>query len=139
MASFDFKVTPDIIRSFGLLKYIDLGHESIRSMKRLGRAVYASLRLTDDERAGLAPGDFLMMPEIGSIPGKWQIEPPKEGVLQICAPGTTELTFAEFADDNLPQPPEPQELTLMSSAGAIANGRLTKLSEMPAFAIEEIL
>lgn len=139
MASFDLKVTPDLIRSFGMLKYIDVNHESIRSMTRPGRAVYASFRLTDEERAGLAPGDFLMMPEIGTMPAKWQIEPAKDGVLQICAPDTSELTFAQFADDSLPQIPEPEQLALMSSTGVVANGRLTKLAGMPAFAIEEIL
>ena len=139
MASFDMKVTPDIIRSFGMLKFIDLAHDSIRSMKRLGRAVYASFKLTDDERAGLAPGDCLMMPEIGSVPPKWQFEPPKDGILQICAPEHAELTFAQFADDMLPEIPTPTELVLMGSDGVIAKGRLAMLAEAYAFAIEEII
>lgn len=139
LASFDLKVTASIIRAFGLIKFIDVNHECIRSMKRTARAVYSSFTLTDAERAGLIPGDCIMMPEIGSVPPKWQFETPKDGLMQICAPETTELTFAQFADDQLPEIPMPEVLTLMMDGKSIANGRLTKLAELPAFAIEEII
>ena len=139
MASFDMKVTASIIRSFGLIKFIDLNHPSIRDMKRTGRAVFASFKLTEAERAGLAPGDCLMMPELGSVPPKWQFEPSKDGMLQICAPETVELTFAQFADNSIPEPPVPTMMTLMSGSESIANGRLIKLADMSAFSIEEIL
>ena len=82
----------------GALKFIDLNHDAIRSMKRPGRAVYASFSLTEEELAGLAPGDYLMLPEMGSIPPKWQLETPKDSMLQVCAPDVIELTFAQFAD-----------------------------------------
>jgi len=139
MATFDLKVTPEIVRAFGMLKCLDLNHSVIRSMTRSGRAVYASFRLTDEEKAGLAPGDFLMMPEIGTIAPKWQFDQPKETLQQICAPEETEISFAQFADDALPEVPLPTELVLMENGTAIARGRLSKLAESPAFAIEELI
>ncbi len=139
MASFDLKVTPDIIRSFGMLKFIDLNHSSIRSMTRLGRPVYASFKLTAEERAGLAPGDCLMMPEVETMPPKWQFEPPKEDLMQICAPECTEISFAQFADDSLPDIQLSTELVLMNRGAVVARGRLTSLAELHAFAIEEII
>ena len=139
IAAFDLKVTPAIILAFGMIKYIDVNHPTIREMTRTGRASFVSFKLTETERMNLTPGDYLMMPELGTVPPKWQLEPPKEGIFQICAPETTELTFAQFADDKLPDIPEPTSLELLSSSGVLARGRLTKLAETPAFAIEEIL
>ena len=139
LASFVMKVTSDLIRSFGLLKFMDLNHEAIRSMKRVGRAEYASFTLTDEEVAGLAPGDYLMLPEIGSVPPKWQTEVPKDERVRVCAPETAELTFGEFADDLLPDIPEPTTLVVMQRGAPIANGRLVELAGHYAVAIEEVL
>ena len=139
MASFNFKVNTDIIRSFGMLKFIDLNHESILSMKRIARANYASFHLTEEELAGLAPGDFLLLPEIGKVPPKWQTELPKDDGIHICAPDTQELTFAQYAGDQLPDIPTPDALALFHKGVVIANGRLTTLAGTPACAIEEVL
>ena len=139
LATFDLKVTPAIILAFGMMKFIDVNHPSIRSMTRPARAVFATFKLTEAEKANLAPGDYIMMPELGVVPPQWQFASPTEGSLQICAPETSELTFAQVADDQLPEIPEPTVLELFSSVGAIARGRATKLAETPAFAIEEIL
>lgn len=139
LAAFDLRMTPGIILAFGMMKHIDVNHPTIRDMTRTARASFASFLLTETERTNLAPGDYLMMPELGTVPPKWQLDLPKEGTFLICAPGTSELTFAQFADDNLPGVPEPTSLELLSSSGVIARGRVTKLAETPAFAIEEIL
>ena len=139
MATFDLKVTPAIILAFGLMKFIDVNHPSIRSMTRPARAVFATFKLTETEKANLAPGDYIMMPELSTVPSQWEFTPPSEGYLQICAPETSELTFAQVADAQLPEIAEPTVLELLSSAGTIARGRATKLAETPAFAIEEIL
>lgn len=139
LASFDLKITPEIIRSFGMLKNIDVTHESIRSMTRKGRAEFASFILKESELAGLAQGDYIMLPEIGSIPPKWQIDPPKDNSIHVYAPELTDLTFAEFADDMLPEIPQPTALTLIKQDTVVANGRLTTLAGKPAVALEEIL
>ena len=139
MASFNFKVNTDIIRSFGMLKFIDLNHESILTMKRVGRAHFASFHLTEAELTGLAPGDFLLLPEIGKVPPKWQLEMPKDDGIQVCAPDTQELSFAQFAGDQLPEIPTPTVLALFRKGQVVANGRLTTLAGTPACAIEEVL
>ena len=108
-------------------------------MIRVGRAEFSSFTLTEDEVAGLAPGDYLMLPEIGSVPPKWQTEVPKDERVRVCAPETAELTFAEFADDSLPEIPMPTELTIMRRGAPIANGRLEELAGHFAVAIEEVL
>ena len=139
MATFDLKVTPAMILAFGMMKFIDVNHQSIREMTRPARATFATFKLSETEKANLAPGDYLMMPEIGTVPSQWQLEPPQDGTFMICAPETQQLTFAQFADDQLPDVPVPTVLELLSNTGAIARGRLTQLVGNPAFAIEEIL
>ena len=139
LASFVMKVSLELIRAFGLLKFIDVTHDAIRSMTRVARAEFASFTLTEDELAGLAPGDYLMLPEIGSVPAKWQTELPKDERVRVCAPETTELSFGEFADELLPDIPEPTTLCAMRQGMQIANGRLDKLAGHFAFAIEEVL
>jgi len=139
LASFNLKVTTEIIRSFGMLKFIDLNHESIRSMTRSCRAVYASFHLTDDERTGLAPGDFLLLSEIGNMPAKWQTDIPQDDKIHVCAPEPQEIMFAQFADDRLPEIPAPDFLSLFFKGKCLAKGRLTKLADTPACVIEEIL
>ena len=139
MASFNFKVNTDIIRSFGMLKFIDLNHEAILSMTREARAYFASFHLTEEELAGLAPGDYLMLPEIGKVPPKWQVEMPKDDRVYVCAPDTQELTFAQFAGDQFPAIPTPTALALFQGGKLIANGRLTTLANTPACVIEEVL
>ena len=139
LASFVLKVTSSLIHSLGTLKFIDVSHDCIRSMKRPARAVYATFSLTNEELAGLAPGDYLMLPEIGTIPPKWQLDTPKDTMLQICAPDIVELTFAQFADEQLPDIPTPTALTLSQGGKALANGRLDILAGKAAFAIEEVL
>lgn len=139
MASFNFQVNTDIIRSLGMLKFIDLNHESILSMVRVARAHFASFHLTEEELAGLAPGDYLMLPEIGKVPPKWQVEMPNDDRVHVCAPDTQELTFAQFAGDQLPEIPTPTTLALFCGGKNIANGRLTTLADTSACAIEEVL
>ena len=137
--SFMLKVTPDLIRAFGHLKYIDLTHESIRAMTRPARAVYASFNLTPGQVAGLAPGDYLMLPEIGTKEPTWETGKPADDTLQVCSPQTSQISFGEYADDSLPSIDTPTELTLLQNGKTIANGRLAQLAGNAAFAIEEVL
>ena len=137
--SFVLKVTPELIRAFGHMKFIETSHECIRSMTRTGRAVYASFTLPQDQIDGLAPGDYLMLPEIESKAPAWETDKPTDDRLQICLPEEQQLSFGEFVDDALPPIPAPNELTLLQHGNVLAKGRLAQLAGQPAFAIEEVL
>ncbi len=139
LVSFVLKVDTDMVRTLGLLKYIDLNHDSILSMERAARAVYASFTLEEEEIAGLAAGDYLMLPEIGSSQPTWQVEDQKSEMLQVCAPDTMQITFGQFASEELPEIPKPNELILMRRGKILARGRIATLVQQPAFALEEIL
>jgi len=80
-----------------------------------------------------------MLPEIGKVPPKWQVEMPKDDRVYVCAPDTQELTFAQFAGDQFPAIPTPTALALFQGGKLIANGRLTTLANTPACVIEEVM
>lgn len=137
LASFDLDVTPDLVRTFGQLKYLDLNHDAIRSMTRDAWAIYASFSLTAEELAGLAVGDCLLLPEAAKDTAKWQTSLPQNDLLTIATPEPTALTFAQLADEQLPPAPPPTVLRVYQHGKAIAQGRLDTLAGQPALAIEE--
>ena len=56
-----------VSRAFGALRNIDLTHESIRSDTLPAEVEYAAFQLPEADIASLAPGDAVMLPEIGSV------------------------------------------------------------------------
>lgn len=139
-ASYVFDVRPSTARNFGQLRFLDVNHESLRTMERPARAVYATFDLPEADVAGLAAGDYLMLPELASgVAGEWHCGVPADGRLRVVSRGETPVTFANFADGNLPPIPEPSELELRRGDDVIARGRFGNLCSSPAFVIEEVL
>ncbi len=137
LASFDLDVTPGLVKTFGQFKCLDLNHEAIRSMTRDAWLVYASFSLTEEELAGLAIGDYLLLPEIAGGAAKWQTALPQDDLLTIASPEPAALTFAQLADGPLPPAPTPTLLRIYRQGKAFAQGRLDTLAGQPALAIEE--
>ena len=137
LASFDLDVTPGLVKTFGQFKCLDLNHEAIRSMTRDAWLVYASFSLTEEELAGLAIGDYLLLPEIAGDAAKWQTALPQDDLLTIASPEPAALTFAQLADGPLPPAPTPTLLRIYRQGKAFAQGRLDTLAGQPALAIEE--
>ena len=138
LAVFDLDVTPSLVMSFGQLKYLDVNHEAIRSMTREAWAVYASFTLSSDELSGLAVGDCLLLPEATNGAAKWQTTLPQDDFLTIASAQPESLTFAQFADEQLPPISAPSVLRIYRQGRAIAQGRVESLAEQPALVIEEL-
>lgn len=138
IVSFVMKVTRDIIRAFGQLKFIDPTHPSLREMTRPAFACYVSFMLTAEERSSLSAGDFLLLPEVKNAAPYWLQECPMDEKAYLLAPEESTLSFGQYADDELPVPPPPSALRLVCNGRTIACGRMTSLKDTPAFAIEEV-
>ena len=138
VCDFALSLSPSLIDEFGRTEYLDEGHESIRTLTRPARAEYAAFALTDTEIAGLAPGDHLLLPEIGTVAPRWVTEPSDDDLVHVLAVTTTELAFGDFANDSLPEPPQAGALVLVRKGRTVAEGRLARLGEQPAFAIESV-
>ena len=139
VCDFALSLSPALLAEFGRIENLDAGHESIRTLTRPARTEYAAFALSDAEVAGLAPGDHLLMPEIGSQPPKWvTAEEQSDGLVHVLGPGATEISFAAFADEQLPESPEAVALELHFHGKCVAEGRLTRLGDQPAFVIEGV-
>lgn len=138
VCDFALSLSPALLDEFGRIEYIDAGHESIRTLTRPARAEYAEFALTDAEIAGLAPGDHLLLPEIGTVAPRWVTEPSDDDLVHVLAVTTTELAFGDFADDSLPEPPSAGTLVLVRKGREIAEGRLQILGAENAFAVEAL-
>ena len=139
-ASFVLDVKPSMARTFGQLRFLDVSHESLREMARPARAVYATFDLPPEDAAGIATGDYLMLPEVESgAGGEWKCTFPDDGRYRVVSRDDTELTFAALADGNVPPLPAPCELELRRGDEVVARGRFKELCSRPAFVVEEVL
>lgn len=139
-ASFVLDVKPSLARMFGQLRFLDVGHESLRGMTRPARAVYATFDLPPEDAAGIAAGDYLMLPEIESgAGGEWMCAFPDDGRFRVVSRNVAELTFASLTDGNMPSLPVPGELELFCGSKVAARGRFKELCSRSAFVVEEVL
>ena len=57
-----------VVSALGVLRNLDLENESIRSQTLPAAIEYAAFQLPEADLASLAPGDAILLPEIGSVP-----------------------------------------------------------------------
>ena len=138
VCDFALSLSKALVDEFGRVENLDVNHASIRALARSAHVEYAAFSLTDEELAGLAPGDCLLLPEIGTDVPKWVTETPTDDLVHVLGAAAGELSFKDFADDALPEPPEASALVLIHKGRTVAEGRLARLGEQSAFAVEEL-
>ena len=150
--SFTLDLSPMLVETFGQLRNIDTGHPSITDATIAAEVEYASFALSAAELSSLAPGDALLLPEIGSLAphivadGRFALSenglsPWKdEGLLRVCAAlpsGITLGTLFNATEDTPPQMPQPPQenapLKLVRFGKTVAHGHLINLAGQPAF------
>lgn len=110
---FALDLSPEIQTQLGRLEFLDPSHPSIRDLTRPARVDYCSLDLTEEERAALAVGDCLLVPDDFSETQKWIVDDPEDGAIHLCSSDSREITFGAFAEGTLPTIPEPSEFVLV--------------------------
>ena len=136
VCDFSLSMSPALLEEFGRVENLDADHESLRALTRPAQVEYAAFTLTDDEVGNLAVGDCLLLPEIGTEEPQWVTEPDDDDLVHVLSAATTDLSFGDFADDSLPEPPSASTLVLVRKGHAVAEGRLTRLGAQSAFAVE---
>ncbi len=144
--------TPAVVSALGNLRNLDLSHESIRSMSLRAVAEYAAFALPQSDVAGLAVGDAVLLPEIGTVPpglvvdGRFAVG--EGGVSRYDAGELVRVVDAEPADIALGEvldaadAPHPFDakpsgpLKLLVGGKAVATGRLDRLGDQSAFIVE---
>lgn len=139
IVSFALNVSPTVEEAWGDISAIDTGHLSIRTMTRPATVEYASFVL-GAQAESLAPGDFLLMPELENpaLAG-WRVDDPvDDGKYRVRSAESRPVAFSSFADDDMPEIPAPGALELYRGSRLVATGRAASLGAQSAFAVEEV-
>ena len=153
--SFTLTLSPALESAFGQLRNLDAKHAAIRETPLNAEAEYATFALSAADFASLAPGDALLLPEIGShmprliVEGRLAVA--ENGVSEwkdntlprVCAAepisiaAGTLLDAAERAPEGLlAQPAENAPLNLVRAGKTVAQGRLDRIGAQFAFVVE---
>ena len=136
LCDFSLSMSPALLAEFGRVENLDVAHPSIRALVRPARVEYAVFALGAAEEEGLAAGDYLLVPEVGTEAPHWATDPSDDDLVHVLSAATTELAFGDFADDSLPEPPPAGTLVLVRKDREIAEGRIQPLGAENAFAVE---
>lgn len=161
--SFALTLSDAVTATLGNLRNLDLAHESIRSVVLPAVAEYAAFVLPAQDASGLAVGDAVLLPEIGSIPprlvadGRFVVDGngvapfEDDGRCRVVAAEPCQITLGELFDvanggqETAEQPKQlaaaPQDgsqLRLVQRGKTLANGHLEHLADQPAFIIESL-
>ena len=138
VCDFSLSMSPLLLAEFGRIENLNVDHPSIRALVRPARVEYAAFALGTAEEKGLAPGDCLLVPEVGTEAPQWVTEPADDDLVHVLSAATTDLSFGDFADDSLPEPPAAATLILVRKGRTVAEGRLQPLGAQSAFAVEGV-
>jgi hypothetical protein len=155
--SFTLTRTPSVESALGgSLRHLDLAHPDIRSIALPAETEYASFALPAADLASLAPGDALLLPEIGTVPPRLIVDArfvlDSAGVTpyaddarcRVVAAEPLTLTLGALFDaaETPPAPPasptDSAPLRLLLSGKTVAQGRLSPLGDHPAFLVESL-
>lgn len=151
---FSITRSASVLSSFGLLRNLDLSHESIRGQQLSAKIEYASFVLPGEDLASLAPGDALLLPEIDSVPprifaaGRFVVD--ANGVAPYAADSLVHVLALEegsialgkvFDAVETPSPPPSAtvgaQLRIVREGRLVASGRLDRLAGQLAFFVEQ--
>lgn len=139
-ATFLLTLPAQLLHTLGDLRLLTPAHPEIAGHALEVEIEYAAFSLPDEELAGLAEGDCLLLPELAEpnagkpvLPGMGEA-----GMLRVidAAPYTT--TVGDFAAATMPALPPPKGLRLVRDGSTLALGRLDKVGGQHAFAVESV-
>lgn len=150
-----FSVTrsASVLSAFGLLRNLDLSHESIREQQLSAMIEYASFALSAEDIASLAPGDALLLPEIDSVPprvfvaGRFVVDAngvapyAADSLVHVLAQREDGIALGNVFDAvETPSPPPSAavgtQLRVVKDGRLLASGHLDRLAGQLAFFVE---
>ena len=144
-----------VVSALGVLRNLDLAHESIRSLPLIAQIEYAVFAMSESDIASLAPGDAVLLPEIATIPPRLVVAdrflldangvaPHEEDALvRVRLADTRAISLGEVFDA-IETPPQQTDavsgaqLRLVRSGRDIATGRLDRIGDQNAFIVETV-
>ena len=157
VVSFSLTSSPALVSALGLLRFIDVANPAVRDGTLSAEVEYATFALPAADLAALAPGDALLLPEIGTMSPRKIIESrllageggvtewKDEGTLRVVAPEPVAMTVGALIDlasgEAAPSEPAPlpanTPLRLVRLGKTLATGRLDSVGAQQAFVVDE--
>lgn len=148
--------TPTVVAALGVLRNLDLTHEAVRSEQLSAEVEYAAFTMPDADLASLAPGDAVVVSEIGSLPPRWIVDGrfaldgggvspfADDALVRVRAaeratlPLGAVLDAAEGKVPDVPAPSDGSQLRLVRGGRTCATGCLGRVGDQPAFLVESL-
>ena len=144
-----------VVSVLGTLRNLDLSHESIRSQTLPAECEYAAFAAAEADLATLAPGDAVLVQEVGTVPPKLVVDGrfvvdtngvtpvEKDALVHVRAAEGRAVSLGEAFDavENplaLPSAEQGAQLKLVKDGRVVAFGRLDKLADQLAFIVEAV-
>ena len=152
--AFAITASTKLVNALGKLAFIDTSDASVRDETVQAVCELASFTLPQEELDSLAPGDMLLLPEIGSVPPRLIVcerflvdengvsRQADDGRLHVQGAEATPMTLGELFDHAASPAPAavsaPRGLRLVFGDKTVACGRLDSLCGQNAFAVESL-
>ncbi len=158
IATFALTLSPAIVAVLGEKRNIDTNHPSVRDEVLPAEREFAAFQLPATDATTLEPGDSLLLPEIESLSPRLVIDGrfvlaegslaswKDDGLYRVIAAESETATVGMLMDAAGGESAEPgaapkaeTPLKLVRMGRTIASGRLSRVGDQPAFAIDAVL
>lgn len=159
--AFSLTRSATVVSALGLLRNLDLSHESIRSIPLSATVEYAAFVLPDADISSITVGDSVLLPEIGAVAPRFVVDGrfvvddggvapfSDDGRCRVVAVEPLQLTLGELFDatdggaskaESLkaenPGGESCVQVVLLKDGKTLASGRLGHLADHPALFVE---
>lgn len=154
LLAFSITAKPSIVRTLGRVSFIDVADSSVRDVSLPCVSEFAAFVLSTADRASLAVGDALLLPEYGTVAPRLIVDgrfvvnengvfPFKDdGMMLVLDSEQRTITLGEVMDfaksPAAPSAPAPSQLRLVSAGKPVAFGHLDSLSGQHALIVESL-
>lgn len=156
IGSFSLSSSPTLVADLGQLRFLDATHPAIRDCALSAEVEFATFALPTADLTSLAPGDALLLPEIGTVPprrvvdGRFLVSEngvfgwKDDGALRVVAAEPAAMTVGDLLDlatGNAASPafqslPTNTPLRLVRFGKTLASGRLDAVGAQQAFIVD---
>ena len=158
VVSFSLSSSPTLVSALGQLRYLDMTHSAIRDGNLSVEVEFAMFTLPAADLAALAPGDALLLPEVGTVlprqivDGRFVVgengvsDWKDDGMLRVLAMDSVTMTVGTLMDlaAGATAPSAPSSLSanaplrLVRFGKTLATGRLDAIGIQQAFVVDAV-
>jgi len=155
--SFTLTASSALERTFGMMRFIDMSHPSVREVPLQAEREYAAFAISAADMANIAPGDALLLPEVGTTPQRLVVDGrfvlsgtgvaawKDEGLIRVVGMDGVTVNTGDLLDaaekelsDDASAPPPNTPMKLVRAGAVCATGRFGAVGTQPAFIVDDV-